>query len=96
MKIENTTPNGVSEVGNVTIQYRINKDENGNAVNLNATMYSGLNIIGTANSDKLRVIGISFRENGLTNQERKDVVNQILDDIEETFNETESATSSEE
>lgn len=85
MKIENTTSTGVSEVGNVTIQYRIKKDVNGNSIDLNATMYSGLNVIGTASSDKLRVIGISFRENGLTAQERKDVVNQILDDIEETF-----------
>lgn len=88
MKIENTTSTGVSEVGNVTIQYRIKKDVNGNSIDLNATMYSGLNVIGTASSDKLRVIGISFRENGLTAQERKDVVNQILDDIEETFADT--------
>ena len=88
MKIENTTSTGVSEVGNVTIQYRIKKDVNGNAVSLNANMYLGLNIIGTASSDKLRIIGLSFRENDLTAQERKDVVNQILDDIEETFGET--------
>lgn len=85
MEIERTTSTGTSTVGAVIIRYEISKDKNDNPVSLRANIYKELDIIGNANANTLREIGISFRENDLTAQQRKAVTDKILDDVEQTF-----------
>lgn len=90
MEIERTTSTGTSVVGTIIIRYEISKDKNDNPVSLRANVYKELDIIGTANANTQGEIGISFRENDLTAQQRKDVTDKILDDVEQTFSDTES------
>lgn len=90
MEIEKTTSTGTSVVGNVTIRYEISKDKTDTPVSLRANIYKELDIIGSANANTQGELGLSFRANDLTAQQRKAVTDQILDDVDSVFNVSDS------
>lgn len=93
MKIESQKTMGTSQVGDYVIRYEIKSNADGSPKELKGHIYDGVDIIATYNCAENGVMGFSINEsNGLGFAVRRAIIEQMLDDTEQVFNEADGDT----
>ncbi|MDR2919683.1 MAG: hypothetical protein LBV72_10020 [Tannerella sp.] len=71
-----------SEVGTFTIKYDCDASSDGEVSNVNARIYKGDEIIGSANANQDGILGFSLhKENKISGYQLKRLFNKLIEDI---------------